>query len=165
MKKKKTFFKQARTLLVASFAIATPSMSNAEESAQDGLQRCGLISDMSARVVCYDQLGGRENSAVEKVTPSPALPPDELGAESLTGHNSKRAEPLPVTVKVTKCSKRGGNKKYILYLEGGQVWKQISDKRLNFRDCNFSASIIKDFFGYKMHLENSNHKLRVKRIR
>jgi len=164
MKKKRTFFKPVRTLLVVSFAISVPFLSNADESAQDGLQRCGLIGDTAVRIACYDQLGGRKNPVAAKVITSPTLPPDELGEESLTGRKSKRAAPAPVVVKITKCIKRGGNQKYHFYLEGGQVWKQISDKRLNFKDCNFSASIRKDFFGYQMQLQDSKKKLRVKRI-
>lgn len=152
-------------LLLVSFAIVASTVSHAEESAQDGLQRCGLIDDTSARIACYDQLGGREKLAVAKIIESPALPPDDLGAESLTGRErQQKPEPVSVSVKVTKCVRRGGNQKYIFYLEGGQVWKQTSDRRLNFKECNFGASIIKDFFGYKMHLDNVKKKLRVSRI-
>ena len=170
MKQKRRFFKQAKLLLVVSFAMGVPSLSNAEESAQEGLQRCGLIGDTSERVACYDKLGERENSIAEKTIAEkaieqPALPPDDLGAGSLTHRKDKQVEkPVSFIVKVTECRRRGGNEKYIFYLEGGQVWKQISDKRLYFRECNFSATILKDFFGYKMQLEDSK-KFRISRIR
>tara|TARA_B110000091_G_C13739051_1_gene442477 strand:- start:113 stop:610 length:498 start_codon:yes stop_codon:yes gene_type:complete len=165
MKDKRTFFKQSRTLLVVLFAITAPFLLNAEESAQDGLQRCGLIGDMSARLTCYDQLGRYHNSATAKVGETIDSLPDEKYLELLTSRNEQLAEPVSVIVKVMKCIKSGGSNKYHFYLEGGQVWKQTSDKRLGFKDCNFGVSIIKDYFGYKMQLEDSKKKFRVKRIR
>jgi hypothetical protein len=211
MKAKRMFSKQAKLLLVVLFTIGVPSLSNAKESAQDGLQRCGLIGDTLERIACYDQLGGRDNSTAEKAMAEkviaekavaekamaekamaekamaekvitekatvekvitekaieqPALPPDDLGAGSLTHRRDKKVEPpVSVIVKVTECRRRGGNEKYIFYLEGGQVWKQISDKRLYFKECNFSATILKDFFGYKMLLEDGKKKFRISRIR
>ena len=166
------FLKQMRLLLVMSCAIgmsAVSAKSNTPESAQDGLHRCGLINLTSARLACYDQLSGRQNLAADKTIKSAVLPPDELGSESLSSRYKKRAEPEAVNVRVIKCSKSGSknsnNAKYIFHLKGGQVWKQISSKRLSFKECNFSASIRKDFFGYKMQLEDSNKKFRISRIR
>lgn len=165
MKVKHSFFKQVISLLVVSFAITAPTLLNAKESAEDGLQRCGLIGDNSSRLVCYDQLGGRKNSTVASVIEPAALPADDLFIESLTDRNDKQTDPSSGIVKVTKCSKSGGNKKFIFYLEDGQVWKQISDKRLYFKDCDFGVSIRKDFFGYKMQREGSDKEFRVSRIR
>ena len=71
-KQKRRFFKQAKWLLVVLFAMGVRSLSNAEESTQDRLQRCGLIGDTSERLACYDQLGGRENSVAAKVIEKPA---------------------------------------------------------------------------------------------
>ncbi|MFT6271006.1 MAG: hypothetical protein ACJAVV_003845 [Alphaproteobacteria bacterium] len=165
MNEKRTFTKQAGTLLVLLFAVAAPSLSNAQESAKDGLQRCGLIDDASARLTCYDKLGGRKNAAALQVIEQPALAKDDLSLEPLKARSEQKTKPDSEIVKVTKCIRSGGNKKYTFYLEGGQVWKQVSDKRLDFNDCNFSASIRKDFFGFKMQLEGSKKRFRVSRIR
>ena len=165
MNKKRLVFTHATTLLIVFFAITGSSLSNAKESAQDGLQRCGLISDASARLACYDQLGGRKNTTDSKIVVPPALPKNEPVAVSLAARKEQQAEPESAIMKVTKCTQRGHDKMYIFYLEDGQVWRQISEKRLNFKDCNFDVSIHKDFFGYKMQLEDSNKKFRVKRIR
>lgn len=169
MKMKRRLVKRLGTLVMGLFAVVISTLSHAQESVQDGLQRCSLISDTSARLVCYEQLSGRQHITAAKVVESPAIPPDELGSESLSGRNSKRANAQPVNVRVIKCSNSGRknayNTKFIFYLEGGQVWKQISDKRLHFKDCNFSASIVKDYFGYKMQLDDSKKKFRISRIR
>ena len=88
-----------------------------------------------------------------------------LGAESLGRKEDKKEEPTAVTARVTKCTKGASNKKYVFYLEGGQVWKQVSDRRLYFRECDFNVTISKDFFGYKMQREGEKPKFRVSRIR
>ena len=195
MKSKQMFLKDAKPLLMMALALSAPFVSNADEATNDGLNRCRLINEGAARLICYDQLGKQEkpvahNKKVEheklvlrekldkreklskeekrlapKVKESPALPPDDLGAESLRGRKHKKKEEIAVIAKVTECSKSGPNNKFIFYLEGGQVWKQISDKRFYFKDCDFEVTIQKDFFGYKMELLDSNKTLRVKRIR
>jgi hypothetical protein len=82
--------------------------------------------------------------------PSPKSKPDD--AES------------GVPVNVVSCQ-TGASDEYIFTLDNGEVWKQVSSKRLRLPDCNFSARIDRDFFGYKMVLEEDNTKLRVKRLR
>lgn len=167
------FFKQVRALLIVLAAISAPFVSNAEESAQDGLQRCSLLNNSSARLACYDKLSGRASSADAKVIDVPALPNNNQASELMTvpnaqqpkPKNERHKEPTSEIVSVTKCSKSGGNKKYTFYLENGQVWKQISDKRLHFKDCNFGVTIHKDFFGFKMQLEDTKKKFRVSRVR
>lgn len=165
MQLKRPFFKQTIALMIAFFIITTPTLSNAEESTQKGLQRCGLINNSSARLACYDQLGGRKGLAVAKSIEPMALQQDEVSSSLLAKQNTRRAEPVSATLKVIKCVKRGGNNKYMFYLEDGQVWKQISSKRLNFKNCNFDVSILKDFFGYKMQLQDSKKKFSVSRVR
>ena len=98
------------------------------------------------------------------VTQEKVIPPDDLGAERLNV-GKKKEEPDSVLVRVIECKRTGGNKKYQFTLEGGQVWKQISDKRLSFTNCDFIASINKDFFGYKMQIEETGRKFRVARVR
>ena len=65
---------------------------------------------------------------------------------------------------MTRCEK-DSRKKFFFYLEGGQVWKQVSDKKLYFRDCNFDVTISKDFFGYKMQRVGEKSRFRVSRVR
>lgn len=173
MKQEQTFFKQGILLLVVILAIAAPSLSNALENVSDGLQRCALIGDATSRLVCYDQLGGREDLTAVKLDSPLVLPLDDLSSGSMTERNAQQSKTKPRfepesesdIVKVKKCIKSGGNKKYVFYLEDGQVWKQVSDQRLSFKDCNFGVSIHKDFFGYKMQLEDSKQKFSVSRLR
>lgn len=164
-----------------------PSLSFAENGAPDELQRCAELSDAASRLACYDKLGGRQPtvsvpvdvpaaspaapaaSPAEPVaspaasTPEPvALPPDELGSESL---RQKKDKPVLVNAKVIRCTKDATKKKYILYLEGGQVWKVLSDKRLYFKECDFNVVITKDVFGYKMQREGEKSRFRVTRLR
>lgn len=169
MQENKTYFKQAKLLLVVILGMVAPSWANANESLQNGLQRCGLMDNASARLACYDQLGGRQNKDNANVIEPTVLPKKELNSRKFSPQNVQQTETETETetviVKVTKCRKSGGNNKYTFYLEDGQVWKQVSSKRLNFKDCNFGVSIHKDFFGYKMQLENSEKKFSVSRIR
>lgn len=147
-----------RALVLVVLVLGVSSMSLAEDDIRDEIRRCTAIDEASGRLACYDKVSGRQSKASEPTSTSPAIPPEDLGAKK------KHAEVPPVNARVNRCSK-DSREKYIFYLEGGQVWKQISDKRLNFKDCNFNVSIQKDVFGYKMQAEGGKSKFRVSRIR
>lgn len=150
-----------RAFVLAMLVVGVPSLLLAE----DEIRRCAAVNEASVRLSCYDKISGRQSKVPEPASEQavatstlPVIPPEDLGMKK------KKAEVPAVNARVNRCSK-DSRKKYIFYIEGGQVWKQISDKRLNFKDCNFNVSIRKDFFGYKMQVEGSKSKFRVSRIR
>ena len=73
-------------------------------------------------------------------------------------------KPRPYLANVTRCSlsPRG---KYYFYFDNGQVWRQTDAERQEFEDCDFSATIEKDMFGFKMRPQNGARPVRIKRIR
>lgn len=158
-------------LIIATLCLALPQALLADESIREELSRCAVLDDVSLRLACYDKLGGRHNSTPAAVNaaaaPRPAAAPsDTPGSEGLRGNDKEDGgnEDTTVTVHVTRCVKNA-RKKYIFYLEGDQVWKQVSDKKLLFKECDFDVTISKDFFGYKMQLAGEKLRFRVSRVR
>ena len=174
MKNKILFIKQVSSLLLV-FIVATVSATklHANESVEDGLQRCALTTNSSARLACYDLLSGRDKKLTPKVLETPALPSKEV--ETKPPLQAKKTKPKPKyatepelenqLLRITKCTRSGGNDKYTFYLDDGQVWRQVSHKRMNFENCDLAVSIHKDFFGYKMQVEGAKKKFRVSRVR
>lgn len=180
MNNKNFYFKQVSSLLLVFIvAIMSSSMLQAKESVEDGLQRCALIQNSSSRLVCYDALSGRGNTLTSKVNEKPALPLQEVDVKPSLQANKPIPEPKPKpkpkpiaepepetqVLRLTKCVRSGGNDKYTFYLDDGQVWRQVSHKRMSFEDCDLAVSIDKDFFGYKMQVEGVKKKFRVSRVR
>ena len=172
-------------LIIASLiTLAVSSVSYAEEDIPSGLHRCSLIDDASARLACYDAFTGRQAPAVKAaaVEPSPSPMPetrpiatpepkqrpgktlDDLGAETLPAAATSKAEKLQVSGTVTRCEK-DARKKYLFYFDNGQVWRQVSDKRVYYRDCNFDVTVTKDFFGYKMQKDGDKGRIRISRVK
>jgi hypothetical protein len=180
-------------MLTLALLMATPFALIAEESAIEGLERCALINTTANRLACYDKLSGRAKlmasdiestqgkpvaestvqAAVEVVpTPSPIViptpPPKQQSVVQQTPASPVKQEPAQVLsdyIAISSCARSGGNKKFTFYLADGQVWKQVSSKRLPFDTCGFNVKIEEDFFGYKMQLENDDLKFRVSRVR
>lgn len=161
----------ARAFLLAALASSVPALSITEDDIRDELRSCAAVDEAAVRLSCYDGISGRQSQAPDQAREDPKVanapvsaPPESLGAESLQSDDEKKAKEPPVAARVSRCSKDVRDK-YIFYLEGGQVWKEVSDKRLYFKNCDFGVSISKDFFGYKMQLDDSKTKFRVSRVR
>jgi hypothetical protein len=166
MKNKIFFVKQVSSLLfVFLVAIMSSSMLQAKESIKDGLQRCALTTNSSARLACYDLLSGRDNKLTPSVIETPALPLKKVEIDPPLPADKPKAELETQVLRITKCTRSGGNDKYTFYLDDGQVWKQVSHKRMKFDDCDLEVSIHKDFFGFKMQVEGAKKKFRVSRVR
>jgi len=155
-------------LLGALFAISVQS-SIADENITDEVVRCAAVDDASLRLACYDKIGGREDlapaSASLPAVVAPTAPTDGIGSEQLPKNAKQKEEAKgPVPARVTRCTK-DALKIYHFYLDDGQIWKQVSDKRLYFKECDFDVVISKDFFGYKMQVDGEKSRFRVKRIR
>lgn len=153
-----------RGLLLSALSIVIPSSLFAEETVLEGLQSCATLDDAALRLACYDKLGEQRDKEQDVAVDTPAIPPDDLGAGSLRRDDKEETEELAVVAKVNRCSKNS-RKKFLFYLEGGQVWKQLSDRRLPFKECEFNVTISKDFFGYKMQVEGEKSRFRVSRVR
>ena len=156
--------------LAAAVLLVMPALTVAENSVNDEIQRCASVDDASTRLACYDSLAGRQESTPATVaTAAPTntaaqAPPDELGADALRRREGNVENEAPVATRVIRCVK-DARKDYTFYLEGGQVWKQVSEKKLYYRDCDFNVTISRDFFGYKMQVEGEKGRFRVTRIR
>ena len=160
-----------RTFLLAAIVSSVPALSIAEDNIRDELESCRAVDEAAVRLSCYDRISGRQSQTSEPAIEGPtevsvpvSAPPENLGAETLHHDDEEKVKVPPVAARVNRCSKDVRDK-YIFYLEGGQVWKQSGDKRLYFKNCDFGVSIRKDFFGYKMQLEDSKTKFRVSRVR
>ena len=177
-----------KTIRSATAAIALVSILPIQVSADDAIRteltRCKAVASDDARLTCYDGIGmgvtadsemasevesdvvpAVEAVVVDSAGSAPTAPPDELGAETLNRGKDNKDEPEPAAATVIRCTK-DSFKKYYFHLEGGQVWKQLSSKKLRYKeDCNFNVSIVKDFFGYKMQAEGEKSRIRVSRIR
>lgn len=154
-----------RTLSLSLITIAFSAVTGsalADDDFATSLEQCRAISADAKRLECYDGIGV-ETVAVAAPVEAVATPPDELGAENLKSRKDDE-EPQAVEATVIRCTK-DSFKKYYFYLEGGQVWKQVSDKKLRYKECNFKVSIVKDFFGYKMQQEGEKSRIRVSRVR
>lgn len=158
-----------RTLFASLVFLITPPLSHADTVSMDALRVCSAIDDVSARLACYDEAVGRPVPATETVAIRPAEKPagktlDDLGAEILPGGSRAENEELAVRATVTHC-KKDARKKYLFFFENGQVWRQLSDKRVYFKDCNFDVTISKDVFGYKMQRDGDKGRIRISRLR
>lgn len=69
-----------------------------------------------------------------------------------------------ITGTVVECLQDARNDTYF-YFDNGQVWKQKTDSRIKFGDCNFDVTITRDFFGYKMQLVGEARRIRIARVR
>ena len=88
----------------------------------------------------------------------------DVGEEQLDRKSRPKSEPTIVQGRVTGCQKDASNRWYFVF-DNGQVWKQRSDDRLSFRECDFWVTITKDFFGYKMQIDGEKKRIRIGRIR
>jgi hypothetical protein len=89
---------------------------------------------------------------------------DDLGSETLPRSSRDDAEKLEVRATVSRCEK-DYRKKYLFHFDNGQIWKQMNDKRLSFKECNFDVTITKDFFGYKMQIDGEKSRIRIARVK
>jgi len=76
----------------------------------------------------------------------------------------KKSEELELQARVVRCQK-DGFRRYFFYFENGQVWKQKSDRRLSYKECDFNITITKDVFGYKMLPEGETRRIRISRVK
>ena len=151
-------------ILLGIVSCGVPWASVAEDVAADELQRCSSIDDGSLRLACYDRLTGLQASAPILPVAPPEPTSDDLGSELLPRAGKDKVQKLAVEARVISCT-NNSRKRYLFHFDNGQVWKQVSDKRMYFKDCDFNVIISKDFFGYKMQQEGEKRRIRISRIK
>jgi len=142
------------------------------------LKACARMTDRDARFACFDNLGERvlrEESADEQPTREEVAqfvavttatetnaqpPPDDLGVSKFG--DDQESKSINYSGMITSC-KKGVYGNWYFILDNGQVWKEIVDRHLRFKECNFNVTITKDFFGYKMKIDAFEKPIRIKR--
>ena len=167
-------------LLTLGLACISTSIAQSEDPIEE-LKACAKMTDRDARFACYDNLGERvvrEESAAKKsptemvaqpegaattgtATNAPSLP-DDLRGEVLEDRSQSTI--IQQRGLITSCNE-GRDGKWYFYFDNGQVWKQVNALKLHYKECNFTATITRDGFGYKMQIDSKKRKIRVSRKR
>ena len=131
---------------------------------------CAAITDQNARLVCFDNLGERVLRE-EHADRNPAQPKVRPESETETATN---VEPLPDDLGsskkvqyvglITSCQK-GHYGNWFFIFDNGQVWEDVNNRKLRFKECNFKATITRYALGYKMKIDGMDATIRVKRRR
>ena len=150
------------TALLGALTLACATV-NAQD-ARD-LAHCIDIDAADARLACYDEAAGRGVAPPASPEPDePAPLTQEIGEEQLGGDRRPEEEPPIVMGRVTEC-RQDSNGRWRFVFDNGQVWRQRSEGRRKFRDCDFDVTITRDFFGYKMQIDGEKSWIRIGRIR
>ncbi len=163
----------------------------AETSVEENLKQCRVLEDQAVRLACYDEVASRKpeaerpapavvktdtaaeqtseetdsvTDAVAEVADAPPANDDRLATLGQEQVGVKKSEELELQARVVRCEK-DGFRRYFFYFENGQVWKQKSDRRLSYKECDFNITITKDVFGYKMLPEGETRRIRIARIK
>ena len=90
--------------------------------------------------------------------------PDEIGGSEFEKPKEKIEDEIsPATGHVNRCRKTRDDLWYF-YFDSGQEWRQNGQGKYRFENCDFNATISKDFFGFKMQIEDGR-KIRVRRMK
>ena len=142
------------------------------------LKACARMAGRDARLACFDNLGERvlrEESADikptrEEVTQSegastatetnaqPLL--DDLGLSKIG--EDQESMSIKYSGTLTSCKKGHYGDWYFIF-DNGQVWKDVGNSRLQFKECNYNVTITEDFFGYKMKIDALDKTIPVRR--
>jgi hypothetical protein len=140
------------------------------------LRDCAQIGDPAARIVCYDKLGEEALAARDLVSgaaprkeppaaPVAATPPATSSGTTTTSIPDRDDRPAEEFRIVVIGCQRNRVDDFFLRLDNGEVWKQTGGKKLSENHCNFSATVRKDLFGYKMTVDGETRGVRLKRIK
>lgn len=166
---------------------------SAETSIEEKLQQCRALEDQAVRLACYDEIASRKpgaepatptivetdtvveqtseetdsvTAAAVEVAPTQTVEDERLATlgDEQIGEQKKKSERLELQARVVGC-KKDDFRRYLFYFENGQVWKQKSDRRLSYKECDFNITITKDVFGYKMLPEGETRRIRIARVK
>ena len=151
-------------IVTAAIALATPLSAVADESA---LQRCGAIEDAASRLECYDEVAKRASAPQRPVEapkqPVESAPPEEKPTAAKKADKDDEGDET-FAVKVTRCE-QAYDGKYFFFFDNGQVWKQVKADRERYRDCDFTVTVTRDWFGYKMQRDGKERRIRISRVK
>lgn len=141
--------------LLVSLAVLVTATSVA--AAADDILECAKIEADDQRLACFDAVAEERRRRIE--SGEAEMPPSQqnAGTRAVT-------EEFELKAQVNRCEESVDGR-YFFYLDNGQVWKQTRTDRYRYKDCNFSVTIIKDFFGHKMVTDDGERTVRVKLIR
>jgi hypothetical protein len=142
---------------------ASPLAVSDDSDIASQMKACSLKADRNDRLACFDELNREVNAPTDVSATAAVAATGTASTDSSSKSEAAEAE-SGVPVNVVSCQS-GASDEYIFALDNGEVWKQVSSKRLRLSECNFAARIDRDFFGYKMIIEEDNTKFRVKRLR
>ena len=148
-------------------------------ASDDALRECGEIADAKARLACYDAIAATPAPS-PVVAPTQAAPPTQAAAPTpgVPAETPKPASTAPVAAAPSKSGSDDDNwqarvvrcegasdGRYFFHLDNGEVWKQVKADRKSYKDCDFSITVTRDWFGYKMSTEDSKRPMRISRVR
>lgn len=163
--------------ILICFAMATPI--NAETDVLEQLKDCARTQNNTQRIACYEGLGkavlSAESAAAASETSLAAETPDAKNPsvttedlpDSIGGGKYARDAGIPkeqFTGVIKTCKKSVDNRWFYIF-ENGQIWKQVRHKTIRHKNCNSSATLTKDGFGYIMRISGEDRRVRVRRHR
>jgi len=168
---------------VASAMLLLMSLPSAAQDGRVSMQeihQCRDHSDAEKRLTCYDQIGKPAPVETAPVVTADAETPDTTTAETdaaqdlepgTQGHEPADDFGLPKTennyesfrATVARCSE-AKNRMFYFYLDNGQVWKYVGNKRLRYKNCNSPATLSEDGFGFTLQMDEGPT-LRVLRVK
>ena len=159
----------------AALLVICPVLAGADEVNVEDYLACNEIAEDRMRLDCYDKISRSITSdAAELVSHEPDRQPDINDGPDyvpltdnvgLPSHRRQDASEGPeIRARVVRC-RLGGTGKYIFYFENGQVWQQTGTTRQEFEECDFSVTIARDAFGYRMLPDGQSRKIRITRLK
>ncbi len=163
------------------FSVASAAAAESDETL-DRLKSCAKTVEEAARIACYEALGqetlaeeGNTGAAAASGKAESTTAVAAAGAAMTTATVPATSAPtnVPVSgyqppeefrVAVSSCRINKAGDTY-LTLDNGEVWKRTGGDHLRESECVFSATLRKDFFGYKILIDNDRRSVRVKRIK
>lgn len=171
------------TFCIGSVLSILPSLAVAQaDEASERLKICAQIADDVARVGCYEVLGKEtlagESNAETGAAEIPSAPTNAgaaagvaVAAESAVPGTAPTNVPVngdgpPEEYRVAVSSCRISNAGETHFnLANGEIWKRTGGRSVRESECSFSATLRKDFFGYKMVIDEDKGSVRVKRVK
>ena len=156
----------AAIVVVPAAAFAGP-----QEELIDGMAKCAVVADNTARLACYDALSPQLKAArsappgdnrawydpgrIFGTSPSAQTTPQQFGSENLTppapppprpGEPAPPAPPQPIDSIAAKVSDYAFNPigRIVVFLDNGQVWQQLEGDtdRVHFQKGQVNAVVI-----------------------
>jgi hypothetical protein len=157
--------------------LAGPDIGETLGPAAADLTQCTSLIQESVRTACFDaaanivrdSLGEKDLQSEDSGYPKQPEPGDsktELGQEQLETVAEKNSKKKTTEISATVIDlKRNAFGLYSFHLDNGQIWQQTERERFVPPDNDFPVEIKKGAVsGYRLHLENQNKILRVKRL-